>query len=81
MSSIPRNKRRYLKKTCDRSGFDYFKNELVWDNGWWVYPSEKDDPPPHPRYIGGEGDRNLGESRSVADRTSVPETKTEIYNP
>lgn len=77
---IPREKRKYLLKDSDRSGFTYFKNELVRQEGKWVHPSEYDEPPPHSKYIGG-ADINRGEARSKADRESYPTAKTEIWSP
>lgn len=76
---VPREKRKYLLKDSERSGFKYFKRELVRDDGWWVHPEEKDEPAPHPRYIGGEGDINSSDARSLSDRTSVPESKSGIW--
>jgi hypothetical protein len=78
---IPLERRRFLKKASDRSGFNYFKRELVYDNGWWVYPDEKDEPAPHSNYIGGEGDSNLGDSRSHSEKTAYPSAKNEIWSP
>ena len=81
---IPRDKRKFLKYDSDRSGFTYFKRELIKETedigkGRWVHPDEKDEPAPHPKYIGGEGDSNTGEMR--ADRKNYPEAKTEIWSP
>ena len=76
---IPLEKRKYFKKDSDRSGFTYFKRELVKDDGKWVHPDELDEPTPTKRYIGGEGESNLGEQR--VGRKDYPTTKTEIYNP
>lgn len=78
---IPREKRKYLKYDSDRSGFSYFKRELVKETegdakGMWVHPDEKDEPAPYPRYIGGEGDSNMGETRK--DRKSYPTKQSEI---
>ena len=78
---IPRDKRKYLKYDSDRSGFTYFKRELIKDEGRWVHPEEFDEPPPHKKYIGGEGEANAGESRSKTDRTAYPTAKTEIWSP
>ena len=83
---IPRDKRKYLKYDSDRSGFTYFKRELVKETegdsqGKWVHPDEKDEPAPHSKFIGGEGESNAGESRSKTDKTSYPTAKTEIWSP
>jgi len=77
MGRIPRDKRKYLLKESDRSGFKYFKNELTMDKGWWVHPSEKDDPPPHPKYIGGEGERDSSGARK--GRTDYPTQQAEDW--
>ena len=76
---IPREKRKYLKYDSERSGFSYFKRELIKDDGKWVHPDEFDEPAPHPKYIGGEGDKNTGEMRT--NRKTYPTAQTEIYNP
>ena len=76
---IPLEKRKYYKKDSDRSGFTYFKRQLVKDEGKWVHPDELDEPTPTKRYIGGEGDSNIGEQR--VGRKDYPTTNTEIYNP
>lgn len=76
---IPLEKRKYFKKDSDRSGFTYFKRELVKDDGKWVHPEEYDEPAPFKKYIGGEGDSNLGEQRT--SRKDYPTAQTEIYNP
>lgn len=76
---IPRDRKRYLRFDSQRSGFTYFKRELIKDEGWLVHPSEKDEPAPHPRYIGGEGEVNRGEPR--ANRKDYPTAQTEIWSP
>lgn len=76
---IPLEKRKWLKYDSQRSGFTHFKRELVRDDGWWVYPEEKDEPPATNHYIGGEGERNRGETRS--GRKDYPTAKTEIWSP
>lgn len=76
---IPLEKRKYFKKDSDRSGFTYFKRELVKDEGKWVHPEEVDEPAPFKKYIGGEGDSNIGEQRS--GRKDYPTAGTEIYSP
>ena len=78
-NKVPLEQRRYLKKDSERSGFTYFKRELIRDNGRWVHPDEFDEPPPHPRFIGGEGDSNTGDMRS--NRKTYPTAKTEIWTP
>lgn len=74
---IPLEKRKFLKKDSDRSGFTYFKRELIKDDGKWVHPIEKDEPPPTKKYIGGEGDSNIGEQRT--GRKDYPTAQTEIW--
>ena len=74
MGRIPRDKRKYLLKESDRSGFKYFKRELVKDGKWWVHPEEKDDPPLHPKFIGGEGERNSSGARE--NRSAYPTLKS-----
>lgn len=76
---IPREKRRYLKYDSDRSGFTYFKRELIKDEGRWVHPTEYDEPPPYKKYIGGEGEANTGEMRT--NRKVYPTAQTEIWSP
>ena len=78
---IPRERRKYLKCDSDRTGFTYFKNELTRDDGWLVSSDEVDDPPPTSKYIGSEGDINMGDSRSFTEKKKYPTAKTEIYNP
>jgi hypothetical protein len=78
---IPRERRRFLKRDSDRSGFTYFRRELVNDDGWLVHPDEKDEPPPSTKPIGAEGGVNTGESRTRAEKMAYPTAKTEIYNP
>ena len=83
---IPREKRKHLKYDSDRSGFTYFKRELIKEDtfpnvGRWVHPEEKDEPAPHGKYIGGEGESNAGESRNRTDKTAYPTAKTEIWSP
>jgi len=77
MGRIPRDKRKYLLKESDRSGFKYFKNELVRDKGKWVHPTEYDDPPPTPKPIGGEGERNSSGART--GRTDYPTKQAEDW--
>jgi hypothetical protein len=74
---ISLDKRKFLKKDSDRSGFTYFKRELVKDDGKWVHPTEKDEPSPYKKYIGGEGDSNIGEQRT--GRKDYPTAQTEIW--
>jgi hypothetical protein len=81
---IPRDKRKFLKYDSQRSGFTYFKRELVKEDafpnaGFWVHPDEKDEPAPHKKYIGGEGEVNTGEQR--ANRKDYPTAQTEIWSP
>jgi len=74
---IPRDKRKYLLKESDRSGFKFFKRELIKDGKWWVHPSEYDEPPQHPRPIGGEGDRSSEGARQ--NRSAYPTQQTEDW--
>ena len=76
---IPLEHRRHLKYDSQRSGFTYFKRELIRDDGWWVHPSEWDEPAPHNKYIGGEGDADTGEMRN--SRKDYPSTQTEVWSP
>lgn len=76
---IPREKRKFLKYDSQRSGFTYFKKELIKDDKWWVHPDEMDEPAPYSKYIGGEGERNTGDARS--NRTAYPTEQTEIWSP
>ena len=75
---IPREKRRYLKQESDRSGFDYFRRELVRDGRFWVHPDEKDEPPPTSKPIGGEKDGNADDLGT--NRVSYPTLKSEIID-
>lgn len=75
---VPLQKRKYLKKDSDRSGFTYFRKDLVKDGVMLVHPDEKDEPAPTPHFIGGEGERGSSDARSKALRESVPATKSEI---
>ena len=61
---IPLQRRKYLLRDSDRSGFTYFRQELVKDEGFLVHPSEKDEPPPSDKPLGGEGDINKGDIRN-----------------
>lgn len=74
MGKIPRDKRKNLLKESDRSGFKYFKRELIKDGKWWVHPTEFDEPAPHPKNIGGEGERNASGARK--DRSAYPTLKS-----
>lgn len=76
---IPLEKRKFLKYDSERSGFTYFKRELVKDERRWVHPDELDEPPPYKKYIGNEGDKNRGDTR--AGRKEYPAAKTEIWSP
>ena len=62
--TITRDKRKFLKYDSERSGFTYFKRELVRDKGKWVHPIEFDEPAPYSKYIGGEGEVNRGDMRN-----------------
>ena len=53
---VQRDKRRFLLRDSDQSGFTYFRRELVKDGPWLVHPSEKDVPPPSKEPLGSEGD-------------------------
>lgn len=83
---IPREKRKYYKFDSQRSGFTHFRRELIKETsfpnaGFWIHPDEKDEPSPHGKFIGGEGESNSGDSRSRTDKTSYPSAKTEIWSP
>ena len=78
---VPLEKRKYLLKDSDRSGFTYFKQELVKDDGWWVHPDEKDDPPPTKHYIGGEGEVNRDGVRANRTANPHPGTAAEEWEP
>ena len=56
---MPRTNR-FRKKTSDRSGFDYLERELIKEDGVWIGPDERDDPPPSKLSLGGEGDISRG---------------------
>lgn len=51
---------RFKKRTSQRSGFDYLENEMIKENGIWMGPDEKDNPPPSRISLGGEGDVSRG---------------------
>ncbi len=74
---VPRDKRKYLKYDSDRSGFTYFKRELVKDGAFWVHPDEKDEPRPSDKPLGGEGDFHADGIRpnrnTVEHSPSVPD--------
>ena len=53
---VQRDKRRFLLKDSDRSGFKYFRRELIKDGPWLVHPDEWDAPPPSKEPLGSEGD-------------------------
>ena len=71
---VPREKRKYLLKDSDRSGFTYFKRELVKDGAFWVHPTEKDEPAPSDKSLGGEGDTSSEGVRP--DRNTVEHNPT-----
>lgn len=78
---IPLEKRKFLKYDSERSGFTYFKRELVKETegdgkGKWVHPDEKDEPAPYPKYIGSEGESNRGDART--GRKNYPTKQAEI---
>ena len=52
---------RFKKRTSDISGFDGYEHEMVKEKGLWMFPWEKDDPPPSKLSTGGEGDINRGD--------------------
>lgn len=54
------SKDRYRKRVSGRSGFDYLAHEMIKENGVWIGPDERDDPPPSRLSLGGEGDINRG---------------------
>lgn len=49
---------RYKLRRSDRSGFRYYENEMIRQNGSWIGPDEYDEPPPSNKSLGGEGDVN-----------------------
>ena len=51
---------RFKKRTSGRSGFDYLAHEMIKENGVWIGPDERDDPPPSKLSLGGEGDISRG---------------------
>ena len=51
---------RYKKRVSDISGFDGFEHEMLKERGLWMFPDERDNPPPSKLSLGGEGDVNRG---------------------
>lgn len=51
---------RFRKRISDRSGFDYLEHEMIKEDGVWIGPDERDDPPPSKLSLGGEGDISRG---------------------
>jgi len=78
-SRVPLYKRKYLLKESDRSGFKYFRINLIRDGAYLVHPDEWDMPPPSDERLGGEGDSNavdLRPNRTTTDMNpSVPDFK------
>ncbi len=66
---VPRNKRRFLLKNSDRSGFKHFRINLIRQGAFLVHPDEWDAPPPSDENLGGEGDASPTDVR--ANRYSV----------
>ena len=67
---------RFLLFDSQRSGFKYFKIQLVKDGPYLVAPDEFDQPPPSRKSLGGEGEIATGEIRSGADFSSISDTDT-----
>lgn len=59
-SNRSRRASRYRLRLSDRSGFQYYENQMVRDKGNLVGPDEFDAPPPNIKPIGGEGDISPG---------------------
>ena len=51
---------RFKKRISGRSGFDYLEREMIKEDGIWIGPDERDDPPPSKISLGGEGDVSRG---------------------
>lgn len=62
---------RFRKKTSDQSGFDYLEREMVKENGVWIAPDERDDPPPSKLSLGGEGDISRGDYFRASTSTAI----------
>ncbi len=74
---IPRDRRRFLLRDSDRSGFKHFRINLINESGpirdpkgkgpFLVHPDEWDEPPPSSESLGGEGDANAVDLRQGRD--------------
>lgn len=62
---------RFKKRTSGRSGFDYLSHEMIKENGVWIGPDERDDPPPSKLSLGGEGDISRGSYFRDSTATTV----------
>lgn len=81
-SRIPREKRKFLLRDSDRSGFKHFRKDLIKQGGLQarspryggaggilIHPDERDESPPSSESLGGEGDGNAVDLR--ADRNNT----------
>lgn len=62
---------RFRKRTSDRSGFDYLEHEMLKENGVWIGPDERDEPPPSRLSLGGEGDISRGDYFRSSTSTAI----------
>lgn len=74
----PRDRRRFLKKESDRSGFDYKRIEMVRDGAYLVHPDEWDMPPPSNERLGGERDSIAVDLRSGRTTTDMNPSVTDF---
>lgn len=70
---------RFKKRTSDLSGFDYLEHEMVKENGIWIGPDERDDPPPSKLSLGGEGDISQGSYFRSSTSTAVENENPTFY--
>lgn len=70
---------RYKKRRSDLSGFDYLEHEMIKENGIWIGPDERDDPPPSKLSLGGEGDISLGSYFRDSTSTAVTYENPTFY--
>lgn len=66
---------RFKKRTCDRSGFDFYERTLQRQGALLVSGDEYDVPPPSTKSLGGEGGVAQGDL-SANDSFSVSDTAT-----
>ena len=69
---------RFRKRISGRSGFDYLAHEMIKENGVWIGPDERDDPPPSKLSLGGEGDINQGSYFRSSTSTAID---ADVTNP